>query len=214
MMNQQGISQNEKATLIYIGDPMCSWCYGFAPELDKIIKHFGETIDFDIVMGGLRPYNKQSMTELKDFLTHHWEDVSKASGQEFCYDILNEAQITYDTEPPCRATVIVRQMEAKKAYPFFKLLQSDFYLKNKNLHLVESYKKAIESLDLDFEVFRKHFQSNQYKLSVRDDFTLSGEMGIRGFPSLVLEIDGKKHLVSNGYGKAKDLIERIERLRE
>lgn len=29
---------NNKPALIYIGDPLCSWCYGIAPELDKLKK--------------------------------------------------------------------------------------------------------------------------------------------------------------------------------
>jgi len=28
--------EGEGSTLIYISDPMCSWCYGFAPEISEI----------------------------------------------------------------------------------------------------------------------------------------------------------------------------------
>jgi len=48
------ISAQDKS-IIYIGDPMCSWCYGFGPEISKIKAEFPE-VDFQIVMGGLRPY--------------------------------------------------------------------------------------------------------------------------------------------------------------
>ncbi len=39
--------------LLYIADPLCSWCYGFGPELSKLLaRHPGARLD--LVMGGLR----------------------------------------------------------------------------------------------------------------------------------------------------------------
>ena len=72
-----------KPKLIYIGDPMCSWCYGFSNELSFIVEEYEDTVEFEMIMGGLRPYNTETMIDLKDFLSHHWEDVAKASGKKF-----------------------------------------------------------------------------------------------------------------------------------
>jgi len=44
------------------------------------------------------------------------------------------------------------------------------------------------------------------------NFVQSAEMGVRGFPTLVLEKDGKFHLISNGYQTASKLIPAIEDL--
>ena len=43
----------ETDRIIYIGDPMCSWCWGIAPELDRL--QAWTTLPFDVVVGGLRP---------------------------------------------------------------------------------------------------------------------------------------------------------------
>ena len=37
--------------LISVGDPMCSWCWGFAPEIDSLADDY----PVDVVVGGLRP---------------------------------------------------------------------------------------------------------------------------------------------------------------
>ena len=79
----------KNTTLIYVGDPMCSWCYGFSPELVKVVEALKEKVKFELVLGGLRPYNTQTMVELKAFLTKHWQDVSDRSGQSFCLIISN-----------------------------------------------------------------------------------------------------------------------------
>jgi len=39
--------------LIYIGDPMCSWCYGFGKELSEVMQSLPE-LRLEIVVGGLR----------------------------------------------------------------------------------------------------------------------------------------------------------------
>ena len=32
---------------LYVADPMCSWCWGFSPVIDKIDETFGETAPVD-----------------------------------------------------------------------------------------------------------------------------------------------------------------------
>ena len=39
--------------LVYIGDPMCSWCYGFGKELSALMQRMPE-IELDIRVGGVR----------------------------------------------------------------------------------------------------------------------------------------------------------------
>jgi len=83
------MAQNEnplKTKLIYFGDPMCSWCYGFAPEIEKIAAKFN-AIDFEIVLGGLRPGGKQTMAEMKDFLKQHWQEIEEQTFQKFSYEL-------------------------------------------------------------------------------------------------------------------------------
>ncbi len=203
-------STTTKTKLLYIGDPMCSWCYGLAPELEQVVKHFEGKLEVELIMGGLRPYNTQKMIELKSFLTHHWEEVAKASGQSFTYDILNSTEITYDTEPPSRAVVIVRKMDAEKALPFFKEVQKAFYLNNLNLHLADSYCSIAQELKIDFEQFEQLFESDEMKQVVREDFVRANEMGVRGFPTLILQQDEQLKMINNGYAKAVTIIEKVE----
>ena len=67
---------------------MCSWCYGISDELTIVHQHY-DHIPLELVKGGLRPYNTETMSDLKSFLQHHWEEVNKRSGQEFNYGVLD-----------------------------------------------------------------------------------------------------------------------------
>ena len=40
-------------TLVYIADPMCSWCWGFAPVIDELVREFAGQLSLRVVAGGL-----------------------------------------------------------------------------------------------------------------------------------------------------------------
>lgn len=197
--------------IIYVGDPMCSWCYGIAPELEKLIETYDNQIDFELVTGGLRPYFQTPINEMKDFLKHHWEDVHKASKQPFSYDILDKTDLAYDTEPSCRAVVIVRHMDADKEFEFFKLIQEAFYYHNKDLRAVVSYYPILESLDLDTGVFTERFHSDHYKSLVKKDFQRAADLGVQGFPTILLQSGDQQSVLARGYTTMESLAKLIEK---
>ena len=87
------LSINEKAsgqkdTLFYIGDPMCSWCYGFSSELDKV-KSVMFDIPFKIILGGLRANGTETFGELKEFLSEHWREVHLNTKQPFSLSLIH-----------------------------------------------------------------------------------------------------------------------------
>lgn len=205
-----GVSNTPK--LIYVGDPMCSWCYGIAPELVALKKDFDEELDFELVLGGLRPYNTQTMLDLKDFLTHHWEDVHKRSGQEFNYTILDDTSLLYDTEPPSRANMIVRELMPHKSFEFFHASQSAFYLENKNMGLAESYYDILTEIGVDAKTFTDAFNSAEAKNRIKDDFKRAEELGVRSFPTILLELNGEYHAISQGYATKENMEKKIRKI--
>lgn len=202
------------AKLIYVGDPMCSWCYGIAPEITKVRDNYKDRFEYELIMGGLRPYNTQTMVEIKDFLKHHWEEVNEKSGQEFSYDILDRDDISYDTEPPSRASVVVRKLAPEKEMSFFKKVQASFYKDNKNLHLSESYRSSLDELGIDFSKFDALFESEDMKNEVKLDFQKAQQIGVRSFPTMILEYKEQLYLVANGYSTSEKMIARIDNLLE
>ena len=203
------MSVQEKPTrLIYVGDPMCSWCYGFAPELDEIQKSYPD-LEFKVILGGLRPYGTETMSDLNGFLEHHWEDVAKASGQPFSYEILKDAEFIYDTEPASRAVVVARCMNADIEFEFFKAVQHAFYAENENTTELKTFLGIAKSFDLDENMFAALYESSEVINEVKADFQMSQKMGIRGFPALVLQDNEGYTLISKGYMKAKYINEMI-----
>ncbi len=100
----------------YIGDPMCSWCWGISPTVSKVMAFCeAEGIEFSMTMGGLRagggdPWN----TAFKDFLHNEWRHIAQVTGQPFGFTLLDAAHFDYDTEPACRAVMTVQLLQTRK----------------------------------------------------------------------------------------------------
>lgn len=202
----------EPPTLVYIGDPMCSWCYGFSPELEESIQTLGDKVQVRLIMGGLRPYNQEHINTMKDFLKEHWEHVHEASGQTFDYNILDDPDFMYDTEPPSRAVLVVRHLKPDVEMSFFKDVQELFYAQNKHTHIAANYYPLLDKYEIDRAAFDKAFESDDMKQLTRQDFEESSQLGIRGFPSVALFQDGKYTLISNGYTKSEVLVDRVNKV--
>ncbi len=202
----------EQNTLIYIGDPMCSWCYGFGPEITEIKDKLPEGVGFQMIMGGLRPYGTQKMSELSEFLKEHWVEINERTGQPFSYDILKQSDFIYDTEPACRAVVTARKMDEGKALAFFKAVQQSFYKDNNNTALTTTYSDIAGSLGMDKATFEKLFLSEEMKKATATDFEVAGQMGVNSFPSLVLKKGEEYFLVGRGYAEAEGILETIGRV--
>ena len=206
-MSESIFSQDN--SIIYFGDPMCSWCYGFGNEVSEIKNAFPD-MEFEMVMGGLRPYGTQTMGELKDFLKKHWEEIAHQTGQPFSFDILSDPSFIYDTEPACRAVVVARNIKPEVELAFFKSVQKLFYSENKDPKLESSYVELLKQYDIDPIAFGEKWNSTEFKEMTKADFMRSQEMGIRGFPSMVLKVGSKYELISNGYQKSSAIIAKIQ----
>ena len=200
-----------KPNLIYITDAMCSWCYGFSPEVTKVREHFGNRLTFQLQNGGLRPGNLDTMAKMGDTMKRHWNHVEQASGRKFNYDIIQDHSFVYDTEPASRAVVTMRELSAKHEYTFFNMIQEAFYLGNKNTNELATYIELVKKLELDTDKFTELFESEEMKLTTIKDFEATKRLGVQGFPALLM-VDGENYyMIAKGYASAKDVIGAIDR---
>ncbi|MEO8153771.1 MAG: DsbA family protein [Rhizobacter sp.] len=201
--------------LIYVADPMCSWCYGFARPLDELLAQPGEAapLQLALVMGGLRPFTTEAMApERAAELAGHWHHVAEASGQPFAQapnTALHIPGFVYDTEPASRATVTVRTLWPKLVWRYLKAVQHAFYADSKNVTQPEVLADVAEGLGIPRADFAKAFASQEMRDATLADFAQSQSWGIRGFPALIAEHGDHLHLVGQGFMPIDALRERL-----
>ena len=202
--------------IVYVGDPMCSWCWGISPQLNRLEREAAqENIPYRIVLGGLRPGGGDPWNDqFKDFLKHHWKEVNDRSGQPFGYDLFEKPEFNYDTEPACRAVVAAREMKPEIEQRFFELVQHHFYVKNQDPAAVTFYQPICETLGLDFDEFSSLFQSEAMKKATAADFQLNRQWGVRGYPTVLLRKDQQLYVIARGYAEFDQLWEAVQGITE
>lgn len=203
--------------LIYVGDPMCSACWGVAPTVSQLPDWVGQQGGtFSILVGGLRPGGGDAWDDkFRGFLRQHWVEMAEHSGQPFELGLLDRDEFNYDTEPSARAVVVARALLAEsdpssaKLTGFFQELQHRFYVLNEDPNELEFYREPVSKLGLDFAEFSRRFESYEAKSETREEFLLNRSWGVRGFPSYVLKRGDEVQVLGSGFLSLEQISARI-----
>ena len=174
--------------LIYVGDPMCSWCWGFSPVKHKLQEQCAGRAAVTLIVGGLHiNWTEPQDDERKNFLRHHWEEVGERSGQPFAYDILERDDFIGNTEPAYRAVVTAREIEGNaRALVLFAALQKAYYAENRDMDSGDVLCDLAAEHDFDRAAFAEMFNSQEMKDTTIRDFQMSQRLGVTGFPTLLV----------------------------
>lgn len=188
------------ARLIYVMDPMCSWCWGFAPVAAALIAQAAEAgVGTRLVPGGLRTGGSALDGSTRKYILEHWQAVAEATGQPFRFDGAMPDGFVYDTEPACRALVTARELDAERVWPLLGLIQRAFYEQGVDVTRAPQLVELAEQAGFDRERFAQQFTSHDIRAATSADFSWVQDLGIAGFPTLLAERNGQLALLTNGY---------------
>lgn len=199
--------------LVYVGDPMCSWCYGFGKELTQLLGQHPE-LGLDIVVGGLRAGGTEILDDAaKQFRLQHWARVEAASGLPFDREALMARQgFVYDTEPVCRAVVAARRLVPRAdLLAVFRAFQHAFYAEGrdttdgKELATIGAAELQRQGHDVSDAGFLYAWRDPATIAETHADFTRTRKLGVNSFPSLLLDTGDGVREVSPGYAHAEQL---------
>lgn len=195
---------------LYVGDPMCSWCWGFSPQLETLSAR--HELPVEVVVGGLRPGAQAEPLghRLRSFLDHEWSRIAEVTGQPFDPSALDREDWVYDTEPAARAVVTMRSMDPDLAFPFFERLQRAFYAEAVDVTDLDAHPPLAEELGVDREEFTRLLRAEESRKMAWADFAAARRMGISGFPTLLLRDGRTAYLLARGYRSADDISPLVE----
>ncbi|WP_416221766.1 DsbA family protein [Shewanella sp. YLB-07] len=186
------MNNSRKPTLYYVYDPMCSWCWGYAPTWNKLraaLKESGISVEYRL--GGLAPDSDLPMPEeMKAFLEQTWHKIAVELGTEFNFDFWRQCQPRRSTYPACRTALIAREQGLEQA--MLDGIQQAYYLKAMNpsdLTTLISIAASI-NLDIDPKEFALQLSSEAINHRLMTEIHQVQALPIQGFPSLVLEHNG------------------------
>ena len=199
--------------LLYVMDPMCSWCWGFSPIAEALVEQAQAAgVELHLVVGGLRTGSGSALEPAtRRYILEHWRAVTEATGQPFSFDDALPDGFVYDTEPACRALVAARSLAPDCAWKLVKLIQEAFYVQGRDVTQASVLVELAEAAGVPRIEFSAVFDTAEQHAATAADFTWVQDLGIAGFPTLLAERDGQLALLTNGYQPLEPLSDLLAR---
>jgi putative protein-disulfide isomerase len=199
------------SSLIYVHDPMCSWCFGFSKTLQTLLNELPAGINVKRLLGGLAPDSNKPMSEAtRNMVRQNWQHIEQAiPGVLFNYDFWDNCEPRRATFPACRAVIAARQQGETFDDLMTQKIQQAYYQKARNPSDDSTLIELAAEIGLDQQAFNDDLASNETQQRLLEEISQSRSLGVNGFPSLVLECNGRIELIQTNYTKADSMLSQI-----
>ncbi len=205
---------------LFAGDPMCSWCYGFAKELDAARQQL-PGLKLEIRVAGVWAGGRDVLDEAaRQFRLGHWARVEAASGVSFnrAAFVAREGFV-YDTEPISRAFVAGKHLfPGVDQLRLFRALQHAFYVDGldttSDAILRQVLQRALhdQGCEAAEDVIGRAQDSIDVAMRTQAEFDQVRAWELRSFPQL-LHLDGERvSVLCNGFDQAAGIVQRVRRI--
>ena len=177
-----------QATLYYVHDPMCSWCWGFEPTRARLFAELEGRVSVQRLLGGLAADSDLPMPEaMRQGLQQTWQRIQQViPGTRFNYDFWTQCAPRRSTYPANRA-VLAARMQAQDFDPLMThRIQQAYYLEARNPSDDATLIELAAEIGLDVERFTADLADPQTQQRLLAEIGISRAMGIDSFPSLAL----------------------------
>ncbi|PLY08471.1 MAG: DsbA family protein [Arcobacter sp.] len=198
-------------TLYYVYDPMCSWCYAFAPTFEKVKIGLSSNIKIVYVPGGLALHSSEPMPQdMKEKLESIWYEIESVVGTKFNHDFWTKCTPRRSTYLACQATLAAKAQN--KEEEMIKAIQSAYYQRAMNPSDEDTMVKLALELNLDIELFKKDLYSSEIINKFEEKMNLRRKLQLNSFPSLAIEYKEEIYPINIKYNEAEKILQQIKNL--
>ncbi|MDG2143331.1 MAG: DsbA family protein [Planctomycetota bacterium] len=194
--------------LLYVVDPMCSWCYGFKSALDEVLPELNPNVQPELVLGGLAPDSDEPMdAETRSYVQQAWHAVTAQTGATFNHGFWTACKPRRSTYPSCRAVIVAREVDL--AWEMLAAIQRAYYLEARNPSDEDTLVALAEELGIDGEAFRGRFRDPEIEEALQAHLRLRTQLRAMSFPSIAMSHGRKPKLIASGCLEAAELREAL-----
>ena len=192
--------------VLVVTDPMCSWCWGMSPEVEKTAQLLDDSFELDFLLGGINTHGTQPIGEFgRSHLFKIWHEVQATTGQQFGFKLPDS--LVYNSTLPCLAVQVVREHLGKPPFGYLHRLQQLFFVEGRNINDVELVAEVAEDFGVSGDTVRRETSDERLKQTVSFEFSTSRGYGTNALPSVLWERDGARGLLAGGYLDSATLAE-------
>jgi putative protein-disulfide isomerase len=190
------------ATLHYIHDPLCGWCYGAAP----LVRTAREALTVVAHGGGMMAGSQRQRVspQLRDYVMPHDRHIAQLTGQPFgeaYFDgLLRDNAAVFDSVPPIAAMLAADQMAAR-GLDLLARLQKAHYMEGRRIAETAVLAELAADIGLDRGAFAEALEQasgEPTRTHIAASRALLARVGGQGFPTFVLEREDKFETIDVG----------------
>lgn len=189
--------------LYYFFDPLCGWCYGFSPVIKKFVERHKHELDVELIGGGMvRGESEKPIADMEPFIREANKKVENVSGVKFgekFHEVLDEGTRVYSSVPGCIALNVYKSFTDKRQLEFGTAMQQAIYKDGVDPYDMEYFADIAARLNVDKSEFLVRSELDMYRKEAYDDFSVTQQFKVTGYPTLVLHFKDEFFLLSKGF---------------
>ena len=211
-----------KKTLIYCYDAYCGWCYGFSEVIKKIHSEYKNTLDFEVLSGGMiLPEEPVAIGATAKYIESAYPRVEEITGAKFGEDYLwhikhpDASDWFPNSEKPAIALCVFKDYYPDQQVSFAADLQYAHHFEGRDLTDDEAYRLLLYKYNIPAEEFYEKLDDEEYKDQAHHEFALCKQLKVTGFPAVFLQTSETKFfMIAQGYTDFDTLNKRLKNLLE
>lgn len=204
------------ATLFYIHDPMCSWCYAFERALSSLEANLPGSIQIKKLVGGLAPDTTAIMPlAMQQSIQDTWQRIEQMVPHiRFNYDFWSLNRPIRSTYPSCRAVLAASKQCAEFEDRMIHAIQNAYYQHAQNPALQAVLVECANDAGLEADQFVRDLHSFSVEKELQEHIGLARKMGATTFPSLRLRQGDRLTSIPIDYQSYELMLDEIKRVSE
>jgi putative protein-disulfide isomerase len=191
--------------LYYVYDGLCGWCYGFSPVITAFDTKYNNELAIEAIPGGMITGDRVGpIGEVLSFLSP--EDFKRVEdytgvryGKNFMEGLLKDGTSTFTSIPSATALMLFKELKPADQVAFAGELLKMVYQDGHAPMDYTAYGTLAEQFGLDATDFSTKMQEDKYLKAAEQAFVQASNLGVNGYPTLILEEDGKRIVIARGY---------------
>ncbi|SPT99992.1 dithiol-disulfide isomerase [Lysinibacillus capsici] len=184
----------------YVTDPICSHCWALEPVLRRFIEQYGHYFNFHTIMGGLLekwgdgPVDPANGISGPTDVVGHWREVGEYYRMPIDGTVMmnNPVQSSY---PPSRVfKVIQKNQHDAIAFEYLRRAREALFVFNQNIADTSVMIDIVNRLGLDGAAIVNESEQTSGQQLLNEDFDLARNLGVRGFPTIIMMNEDYKGL--------------------
>lgn len=210
----------KKVNVYYVTDPICSHCWALEPVLRRFTEQYGDYFHFHTVMGGLLekwgdgPVDPANGIFKPADVASHWREVGEQSRMPIdgLLMIDNPVQSSY---PPSRVFKVIQKQHGDNiADEFLRRAREALFVFNKNISDPAVLQEIVQRLDLDGKTIVNEAEQSAGQNLLNKDFHLARQLGVRGFPTIIMLNENQKGIRIVGVRPLDNYIDGLKQVLE